>query len=110
MANKSVPCPVLLQNLFANLRDSCFSDVRQKLYDANRMRSTAADPHYRTITLNSYHRTIFSGAFGSQFRVEERSLTGVDLEQSSPKFNLLTLERLEALFSTDSIIKCHKIW
>ena len=97
----------LLKQLYSDLYNSLLRICRQKLLDCNKMRSNLADPHCKTVTVaGEVNRLVFAGVFGRKFTAEERCISGVDLQRSSPVFNINNLTRLEEVLG-GSFVKCH---
>ena len=80
--------------------------VKSKIYDSNNFRSTAFDPHAKTITVADVHKFVFRGMFGPHLKPEERIVHPSGLNKSS-EYVFTTVKRIHEIFGT-SIIKSHK--
>lgn len=92
------PGEIQLKDLYKNCHDSLLTSTRLKLKESNKMKSSLADPHSRTVIIPEIHKLVFAGAFSSKFLPTERSLVGIDLKQSSPRFNLDSIIRVDEVF------------
>ena len=50
---------------------------------------------------------VFAAAFSIKFLITERFINGVDLNKSSPKFNLTTISRVQEVFSGSAVVRVH---
>ena len=81
--------------------------MKLKLRYGNLVRSNFSQPHVKSVFVPDVHRLLFSASFGLKFQLEEKNLD-VDNSKSSPIFNLKTCQRLADVFSSTSLVKCHK--
>ena len=103
-----VPSHAQLKSFYFDSERTLFQEMKTKLREANRMKSTALDPHSRTVTIPQRHRLVFSGCFASKFVHTERNLNGVNLRNSSPIFEFSVMNRVIDIFDSHPVVKCHK--
>ena len=93
------PGEIQLKDLYKNYHDSLLISVNLKLKESNKMKSNLADPHSRKVSISVIHKFVFVGAFSPRFLATERSIEGIDLSHSSPRFSLNAISRVDAVFN-----------
>ena len=78
-------------------------NIVKKLRDSNTMRSTVANPYYRTVVLQNVSRLAFAFKYGRYFVRDEILQQRTD--NSSPLFGIDTIQRLVEIFPTNSLFK-----
>ena len=92
--------------MYKNYHDSLLTSVNLKLKESNKTKSNLKDPHSRTVIIPEIHKLVFAGEFSPRFLPTKRSLDGIDLSHSSPRFTLNTISRVDKVFN-GSVAKMH---
>ena len=91
----------VLKKFFLQSNDNLRKNVSQKLIDSNHMKSTAVDPHQRSVTVHDVNLINFSSVFNFTNKEMERQAN-----TDQPIFKLDTFKRV--IFGTKNVIRHHK--
>ena len=92
-----------LKKLFRNYQESLKKIVSSKLKDSNKMKSTSADPHLRTLALPDVHRLVFDTTVATLFNDTEKKEDIIDPRHSSPHYSLTSIKRICEVFPNAAV-------
>ena len=96
----------LYERLFHSSVENVNKRKVKKLKDNNNLKSNAANPHHKLVSLSDISRNCFAFLLGRKFNKDE-IVTNSEEKHTTKIFQINTIHRLLQFFSADTLIKIH---